>query len=107
MQPPSPATSMSDDDALVLERQRTAALELEVKTLRSSLVALGESTEAEEERLTNRLIKRLHDVKSEKEQLALEVEREEGLLTNNLQKKLNQLRKEKVDLENKLEHEQE
>ncbi|POM74966.1 Lipid binding protein, partial [Phytophthora palmivora] len=76
------ASNPVEDDArelLILERQRTAALELE----------------------------RLHDVKSEKEKLALEVEREEELLTNNLQKKLNQLRKEKVDLENKLENEQE
>ncbi|CAH0517706.1 unnamed protein product [Peronospora belbahrii] len=96
-----------EDDALILERQRTAALELEVKALRASLVALGESTEFEEERMTNRLMKRLHDVKSEKEKLVLEVEREEELLTNKLQKKLNQLRKEKVDLENKLENEQE
>ncbi|RLN89720.1 hypothetical protein BBJ28_00020337 [Nothophytophthora sp. Chile5] len=94
-------------ELLVLERQRTAALEMEAKMLRAALVALGESTEFEEERMTNRLIKRLSDVKGEKEKLALEVEREEELLTNNLQKKLDQLRKEKVDLENKLENEQE
>jgi coiled-coil domain-containing protein 6 len=52
-------------------------------------------------------MKRLHELKQEKEQLALEVEREEELLTNTLQKKLLQVRQEKIDLENKLENEQE
>ncbi|CAM9896621.1 unnamed protein product, partial [Phaeothamnion confervicola] len=64
------------------------------------------------------MMKRLGDLKKEKEDLALEVEREEELLTNTLQKKLNQARepaahsetcfqREKVDLENQLEREQE
>lgn len=105
--PRAPPAAMEDRELLVLERQRTAALELEVRTLREALVQMGESTEFEEERIANRLIKRLHELKAEKEKLALEVEREEELLTNSLQKKLLQLRKEKVDLENKLENEQE
>lgn len=37
-------------------------------------------------------MKRLMELKKEKEDLALEVEREEELLTNTLQKKLNQVR---------------
>lgn len=100
-------TGLSDRELLILERQRTNALEQEVKSLKEALVQMGESTEMEEERITNRLIKRLHELKQEKEKLALEVEREEELLTNSLQKKLNQLRNEKVDLENRLENEQE
>ena len=57
--------------------------------------------------VTNRLMKRLTELKREKENLVLEVEREEELLTNQLQAKLEQVRKEKVTLENELEHEQE
>jgi len=57
--------------------------------------------------ISNRLMKRLSDLKREKENLVLEVEREEELLTNQLQAKLEQVRKEKVSLENELEHEQE
>ncbi|CAN0057692.1 unnamed protein product, partial [Ectocarpus sp. 13 AM-2016] len=79
----------------------------------------SQQVEAEEECLINRvssatdtdtgsrMMKRLMELKKEKEDLALEVEREEELLTNTLQKKLNQLRQEKVDLENQLEREQE
>lgn len=52
-------------------------------------------------------MKRLNNLKLEKETLVLEVEREEELLTNQLQSKLEQVRKEKVQLENELEHEQE
>lgn len=37
------------------------------------------------------MMKRLMELKKEKEDLALEVEREEELLTNTLQKKLNQV----------------
>lgn len=39
------------------------------------------------------MMKRLMELKKEKEDLALEVEREEELLTNTLQKKLNQVRR--------------
>ena len=63
--------------------------------------------EADEESISNKLLKRLETLKKEKEQLAIEVEREEELLTNSLQKKLFQLRQDKVDLENRLEQEQE
>lgn len=64
-------------------------------------------TEAEEELISNQLIKRLEAIKAEKEQLAMAVDREEEFLTNTLQKKLLQVQKEKQDLENKLEAEQE
>ncbi|CAN0428663.1 unnamed protein product, partial [Laminaria digitata] len=51
----------------------------------------SQQVEAEEECLINRMMKRLMELKKEKEDLALEVEREEELLTNTLQKKLNQV----------------
>jgi len=54
-----------------------------------------------------RLIRRMNELRQEKEELLLQVEREEEQLTNTLSKKLESMRQEKVDLENTLEHEQE
>ncbi|CAM9935116.1 unnamed protein product [Scytosiphon promiscuus] len=125
---------------LLMEKHRNSHLEGELVKLRKSAVEISQQVEAEEECLINRvkryvlldlapsplpvffpslcvqMMKRLMELKKEKEDLALEVEREEELLTNTLQKKLNQaslhrrakfLRQEKVDLENQLEREQE
>lgn len=52
-------------------------------------------------------MKRLDDLKKEKEQLARQVEMEEENITNKLQKKLEKVKQEKVTLENLLEQEQE
>ena len=52
-------------------------------------------------------MKRLKQLKDEKQSLANEVEQEEEYLVNNLQKRLTKLNGEKVDLENQLEIEQE
>lgn len=57
------------DHELLLERQRNAALTEEVARLRRSL----STAELEEERITNRLIKRLDTVKAEQSQLRMEV----------------------------------
>ena len=53
-----------------------------------------------------KLMKRLADLKAEKENLANEVEQEEEFLINNLQKRLTKLNTEKADLEKQLESEQ-
>ena len=63
--------------------------------------------EQEEEFITNKLMKRLQQLKNEKQVLANEVEQEEEYLVNTLQKRLHKLNGEKVDLENQLEVEQE
>lgn len=63
--------------------------------------------EQEEEFITNKLMKRLKQLKDEKQNLANEVEQEEEYLVNTLQKRLVKLNGEKVDLENQLEIEQE
>ena len=47
--------------------------------------------EQEEEAITNRLMKRLEQLKREKQALANEVEQEEEFLTNTLQKKLDKV----------------
>ena len=61
----------------------------------------------EEEFITNKLMKRLEQLKNEKQSLANEVEQEEEYLINNLQKRLQKLNSEKVELERQLEAEQE
>ena len=53
------------------------------------------------------MLKKIQDLKKEKESLALNYEQEEECLTNDLSRKLNQLRQEKVQLEHTLEQEQE
>ena len=63
--------------------------------------------EQEEEFITNKLMKRLEQLKNEKQTLANEVEQEEEYLINNLQKRLTKVHTEKVDLEKQLETEQE
>lgn len=63
--------------------------------------------EQEEEYITNKLMKRLEQLKNEKQSLANEVEQEEEYLINNLQKRLEKLNNEKIDLERQLEAEQE
>ncbi|CAH1757545.1 14557_t:CDS:10 [Entrophospora sp. SA101] len=64
------------------------------------------SAEQEEEFISNKLLKRISNLKKEKGELLLQVEQEEEYLTNTLQKKLNQLQKEKIDMENAFEQEQ-
>ena len=54
--------------------------------------------EQEEEFISNTLLKKIQDLKKEKESLALNYEQEEECLTNDLSRKLNQLRQEKVRL---------
>eukprot|EP00743_Colponemidia_sp_Colp-15_P002474 GILK01002682.1.p1 GENE.GILK01002682.1~~GILK01002682.1.p1 ORF type:complete len:418 (+),score=105.70 GILK01002682.1:41-1255(+) len=92
---------------LATEKQRSHALELDIKRMKNESIQLSQQVEAEEEAITNRLMKRLSDLKKEKEDLAIAVEQEEELLTNTLQKKLQDLRMDKVNMENQLETEQE
>ncbi|OQS05060.1 coiled-coil domain 6 [Thraustotheca clavata] len=87
--------------------RRNAYLEAELRRSREELVRFGSDAERSEERLTNKLLVRLGQLRMEKEQLALSVEREEEFLTNTLQRKLRQLQQDKIDLENKMENEQE
>lgn len=63
--------------------------------------------EAEEELITNKLIKRLNALKAEKEALAMQIEQEEEYISNKLQAKLDALARDKIVMENALEAEQE
>jgi predicted nuclease with TOPRIM domain len=71
------------------------------------MCALQSSTEAEEEYITNTLMKRIEGLKHEKQDLLTKLEAEEEMITNQLQRKLNQLQKEKIQMEITLEQEQE
>jgi coiled-coil domain-containing protein 6 len=62
--------------------------------------------EQEEEFISNTLLKKIQELKKEKETLANNYEREEEFLTNDLSRKLQQLREEKQTLEQSLEQEQ-
>ena len=79
----------------------------ENKSLRQASVNIQAKAEQEEEFISNTLLKKIQDLKKEKESLALNYEQEEECLTNDLSRKLNQLRQEKVQLEHTLEQEQE
>jgi len=63
--------------------------------------------EAEEEFITNSLIKQINDLKLEKEKLLINIDKEEECISNILQRKLSKLQKEKVDLEIRLDIEEE
>ncbi|PNH04551.1 Coiled-coil domain-containing protein 6 [Tetrabaena socialis] len=89
------------------ERRRADGLAEELKLAKEHTIMVQKQIEQEEEYITNKLMKRLDQLKKEKAVLASEVAQEEEFLTNTLQKRLDKLTKEKVDLENRLEAEQE
>lgn len=86
---------------------RVKSLQEENRGLRQASVHIQAKAEQEEEFISNTLLKKIHSLKKEKENLALNYEQEEECLTNDLSRKLNQLRQEKVQLEHTLEQEQE
>merc|ERR1712070_1236985 len=88
-------------------RSRCLVLEKEVLKLKERAINNFCCMEVEEEGITNRVMKKLQEVKKEKERLAIEVEREEEMITNSLQKKMKKLIQDKIDIENQLEQEQE
>lgn len=89
------------------ERRRSCSYQEELRVTKEQNLAVQKQVEQEEEFITNKLMKRLDQLKREKQTLVNEVEQEEEYLTNNLQKRLEKLNREKGDLENKLEMEQE
>ena len=97
----------SNETDINVLRERCQILEKENQHLKENAIKNFCQMEAEEEGITNRVIKKLDEVKKEKERLAIEIEREEEMLTNSLQRKLRQVLQEKIDIENQLEQEQE
>ncbi|KAK9798953.1 hypothetical protein WJX73_004823 [Symbiochloris irregularis] len=94
-------------DQLDLERRRSSGFAAELRAAKEHQIQIQKQVEMEEEYITNKLMKRLEQLKNEKQSLANEVEQEEEYLINNLQKRLQKLNSEKVELERQLEAEQE
>ncbi|KAJ1558308.1 hypothetical protein HK096_002361 [Nowakowskiella sp. JEL0078] len=90
-----------------LEAGNVSILRSDNLSLRQLNVAMQASAEQEEEYISNKLLKRINNLKREKGELLLRVEQEEVMITKTLQMKLNQLQREKVDMEIALEQEQE
>jgi len=86
---------------------RCKVLQEENKALRQASVSIQARAEQEEEYISNTLMKKINELKKEKETLVNKYENEEEFLTNELQRQLNQIRQEKVELEQTLEKEQE
>lgn len=100
-------------------------LRFENDHLRRAAVEAHSQQEAEEEQITNRLLKRIDGLKKEKSEIVSQMEVEEEHITNTLRKRLNdvsvysnsisiksiqqqhQMQKEKIDLEIAMEQEQE
>ena len=95
------------ENNLEKEQQRRQAAEEVVIKVKKDSAHTQVIVEQEEEYISNMLMKRLAELKNEKETLAKRIEEEEEYLTNNLQMKLNEVKREKIQLENQLEQEQE
>uniref|UniRef100_A0A7S2RXB8 Uncharacterized protein n=1 Tax=Rhizochromulina marina TaxID=1034831 RepID=A0A7S2RXB8_9STRA len=88
---------------LTRERQRNASLAQEVQRLKRVCAESISQAETEEECIINRMMKRLSDLKREKEALAIEVEREEELLTNTMSKRLTEAIRAQMEAEEQVE----
>lgn len=75
--PPTPSPPSQQDLDLSFYKQRVAQLEKEVHDLQERAVVMFSRTEAESEGQINKLVKRLAELKKEKEMIAMEAEREE------------------------------
>eukprot|EP00299_Pterocystis_sp_00344_P016511 c8284_g1_i1.p1 GENE.c8284_g1_i1~~c8284_g1_i1.p1 ORF type:complete len:336 (-),score=82.55 c8284_g1_i1:940-1920(-) len=92
---------------LAAEKVKEASLQEELKAIRKESVDIQLKVEQEEEFITNRLTKRLEELKLAKESLIRQVEAEEEHVTNTLQAKLRQLTQEKIEIQQQLEQEEE
>lgn len=121
MKPPSPASReqlvkrieslLQENRVLKVEvdtfKLRVKHLQEENRTLKQASVLIQAKAEQEEEFISNTLLKKIQELKKEKETLALNYEQEEECLTNDLSRKLVQLRQEKAELAATIQQEQE
>eukprot|EP01127_Copromyxa_protea_P015338 TRINITY_DN4398_c0_g1_i1.p1 TRINITY_DN4398_c0_g1~~TRINITY_DN4398_c0_g1_i1.p1 ORF type:complete len:411 (-),score=110.05 TRINITY_DN4398_c0_g1_i1:100-1269(-) len=88
-------------------KAKVLELEQQVQHHKTTKVELQNLAEAEEEYITNTLLKKLEKLQAEKNQILLQLELEEEYLTNTLHKRVSALQAEKVELERALEEEEE
>ena len=103
---PSPAAALAESDLskedLLVKLEEKRALTKKLKRENEILVErIGKSSnasEAEEEFITNALLKKMSALKASKEELALAVEQEEEQMTNQLMKKIIALQTQQNDM---------
>lgn len=78
----------------------------ENKNIKQTSLNVQAGMDMEAEMISNTLLKKIQELKREKETLVNDYETEEEFLTNDLSRKLTQLRQEKTELERTLEREQ-
>ncbi|GMH41256.1 hypothetical protein BSKO_09166 [Bryopsis sp. KO-2023] len=93
-------------DLVIQERKRSECYCEELRFQREQNLAAQTQVEQEEEFIINKMMKRLEDLKMEKQNLVNQVEQEEEFLTNNLQKRLEKLNDEKMLLGRQLEEQE-
>jgi len=84
--------------SLIRERQRRVNAESQNLSLRRESARAQVAVEEEEEAIANRLMKRLSELKQEKEQIARASESDSEWVTNSLTARLEELRKQKSDV---------
>lgn len=94
-------------EQLERERKRSSSYAAEIRKLKEHQLETQQRVEQEEEFMTNTLMKRLEQLKVEKQAIVAQVEQEEEFLTNSLQRRLDAVNREKFQLEQQLEAEQE
>ncbi|KAK8803811.1 hypothetical protein WA158_001505 [Blastocystis sp. Blastoise] len=92
---------------LQAEKEKNENLENKLIEARKIIVTNQTLSEAEEEKISLSLLKKLEEVKQEKRKLAEQIDTEEEALTNGLQRRLADVMASKIELEKKLEYEQE
>ena len=103
---PSPTTALAESDLskedllvkLEEERALTKKLTRENEILIERIGTSSNASEAEEEFITNALLKKMSALKASKEELALAVEQEEEQMTNQLMKKIIALQTQQNDM---------
>ena len=91
-----PSSPLPSSNQLDKERKRANCLAEDLKAARQAALVMQTAVEQEEEFMTNKLLKRLGELKREKAELATQVEQEEEFLSNTLGRKLEAARKEKA-----------
>jgi coiled-coil domain-containing protein 6 len=100
---PSDLNSLSRESLIEL----VLKLKRDCETMRTERDQLALSLDAEEEQISNRLMRRVNELKAEKELLAQQVDSESEMVATRLNRQVTALRQEKVNLENELEAEEE
>eukprot|EP01029_Cantina_marsupialis_P004108 TRINITY_DN1406_c0_g6_i1.p1 TRINITY_DN1406_c0_g6~~TRINITY_DN1406_c0_g6_i1.p1 ORF type:complete len:136 (-),score=47.55 TRINITY_DN1406_c0_g6_i1:162-539(-) len=85
----------SIEQQLRSEKQANEVLSKEVKNLRQKIARMSIEAEATQDRIANKLLKRIHDVERQKADIASKIDVEEEHISNMLQTRIDVLTAEK------------